>query len=159
MKGKLAVILILLFGGMLMVGVSDGVYASDQDSKSKPFIDTLTGLWVYKTPEIEAQYEGGMEHFNYELATKWWAEVFKRNPPKEIGGFKFCIQFVVTTEGNIVGVRPYSKKDKSGYSKFLADYLNSSPKVIRKWIPARIGGRKVNQIMVYGGYMCLQGTL
>ena len=160
MKSRLAVILILLFGGMLMVGVSAGVYASDQDSKSKPFIDTLTGLWVYKYPEVCAEYEGGDAGLLYDVAMML-TDVFKGYSFKGVGGYRLSVQFVITADGKVIGARPYPIKGVgiSEYNRRIADYINSSPDVLRKWKPGNVNGENVNEIYIIYGHVRLQGTL
>ena len=160
MKSKLAVILIMLFGGMLMVGVSDGVYASDQAyyySKPVSVKDTLTGLLVYEDPEIEAQYLVRDEfHHTFSMLL---SEVTKNHSFDLINGYRYCVQFVVTTEGKVVGPRPRPLKGIgiNEFSRCIADYINSKPEVISKWRPAKVGGKNVNQIKTLSGQVCLQG--
>ena len=143
-----------------MVGVSEGVYASDQDSGSKPFIDTLTGLWVYKYPEVCAEYEGGEEGLHYDMVMML-SDVFKGYSFKGVGGFRYLVQFVITADGKIVGARPFPIKGVgiNEYSMRIADYINSSPDVLRKWKPGNVNGENVNEIRLAGGHMRLQGTL
>lgn len=133
-----------------MVGVSDGVYASDQAyyySKPVSVKDTLTGLLCYKYPETDAKYVGGPEQMLQDLL-RLHALYFKTHDPEDELITSYCIAFVVTSSGKIVGARGVARKGRkqNGLERFIVDQINNNG-ALNNWTPAIVGGKKVNKLV------------
>ena len=89
------------------------------------------------------------------------SDVFKGYSFKGVGGYRLSVQFVITADGKVIGARPYPIKGVgiSEYNRRIADYINSSPDVLRKWKPGNVNGENVNEIYIIYGHVRLQGTL
>lgn len=141
--------LLFMFSGMFLMSLSSRVLATDQTYYSRPIpiLDSLTGLWVYDSPDVKAQYQGGDEQWHSDR------ELLRSSYLKKFGSTdtlltSYCIQFVVTTSGEIVGARVMERKGlkKNGLEKYIVDQINNHG-ALNKWTPATVRGKKVNQLI------------